>query len=264
LTLLLLLACAPEEKGLDTAAVTETTSTESSTDSSTVTTPPVDTPPTSTTTEVTTEVTTGLEDCGDDLWPADRVVPDGGVLTDRDSYARGDVMEVRWSGLDGVYAFSEVTLAEPGADDPAGIMREVAGRGSSNGCVRFLHLPQSCGLEPAVQGSGDAALAVGPSVTVDCDDGPMTLRLDRASYDVDEPILVSFSNSPGWPLDFITVVERGAPPNPSGLVHFADFYGAYEGEVELDLGYPAGDYDVVFCRNYTVEELARVSLTITD
>ena len=256
MTLLLLLACAPEEKGLDTAAVIETITT----DSSTVTTPATETLPTS----ATTGGTTGFDDCADDLWPADRVVPEGGLLTDRDSYARGDVMEVRWSGLEGVVAFSELTLAELGADDSAGVIREVAGRGGSSGCVRFTHLPQSCGLEPAVQGSGDSALAVGPRVTVDCDGGPMTLTLDRASYVVGAPILVRFSNSPGWPLDFVTVVGRGAAPTLTGLVHYADIYGAYEGEVEVDMGYPPGDYDVVFCRNATLDEVARVSLTITE
>ena len=127
------------------------------------------------------------------------------------------------------------------------------------------------GLEPGVYslvaGSGDAQ-AVGQFWVREPGAGPV-LSVGQKTYDVGEPIDVSWIDAPGNKWDWLGVYKRGADPNVAYYKSWAYTDAAITAEATIDAGFnggawplPPGEYDVVLLKDDSYEELARAPFTV--
>lgn len=95
------------------------------------------------------------------------------------------------------------------------------------------------------------------------------LRTGRATYDVGEPVDITWRDAPGNKWDWLGVYRRGADPDVAWYKNWAYTEATVAGSATIDARseggpwpLPPGDYDVLLLADDSYQELARAAFTV--
>jgi hypothetical protein len=97
------------------------------------------------------------------------------------------------------------------------------------------------------------------------------LRAGKRTYDIGEPVQVTWADAPGNKWDWVGVYRRDADPNTAWYKNWLYTGATIGGEATIDRRteggpwpLPPGEYDVVLLADDSYAELARAPFTVTE
>jgi hypothetical protein len=163
--------------------------------------------------------------------------PSATITTDQPSYTPGETMTVTWSGLPG-NPNDWVGIAPDGSPATT-VLQWVYTSGAAAGSANF-YAPSTDGTYVARAFENDSYnLLANATFTVAASTGG-TIATDQPTYDVDEPITVTWSGLPGNAHDWIAIAPAGS--SPQTLIRWVYTNGAASGSTSFGGLSSAGNY----------------------